>query len=251
MELIPAIDIIEGKCVRLTKGDYDTKKVYGDPLEMARRFENMGLRRLHVVDLDGAKSKHVVNLATLKAITSQTSLIVDFGGGVKTDEDLEKAFEAGAAMVTAGSIAITEPERYLGWLAKYGAERLILGADVRNGRISINGWKEDSDVLLEDFLLRYMQAGTKNVLCTEISRDGTLAGPAIDLYSSIMRRYPLCHLIASGGVGSTEDILALEAAGIPAVVFGKAYYEGHIDLEKLSRGQIVNRKSSNSKLIRC
>ena len=242
MELIPAIDIIEGKCVRLTKGDYDTKKVYGDPLEMARRFENMGLRRLHVVDLDGAKSKHVVNLATLKAITSQTSLIVDFGGGVKTDEDLEKAFEAGAAMVTAGSIAITEPERYLGWLAKYGAERLILGADVRNGRISINGWKEDSDVLLEDFLLRYMQAGTKNVLCTEISRDGTLAGPAIDLYSSIMRRYPLCHLIASGGVGSTEDILALEAAGIPAVVFGKAYYEGHIDLEKLSRGQIANSK---------
>ena len=243
MELIPAIDIIEGKCVRLTKGDYDTKKVYGDPLEMARRFEDMGLRRLHVVDLDGAKSKHVVNLATLKAITSQTSLIVDFGGGVKTDEDLEKAFEAGAAMVTAGSIAITEPERYLGWLAKYGAERLILGADVRNGRISINGWKEDSDVLLEDFLLRYMQAGTKNVLCTEISRDGTLVGPAIDLYSSIMRRYPLCHLIASGGVGSTEDILALEAAGIPAVVFGKAYYEGHIDLEKLSRGQIANSKS--------
>ena len=242
MELIPAIDIIEGKCVRLTKGDYDTKKVYGDPLEMARRFEDMGLRRLHVVDLDGAKSKHVVNLATLKAITSQTSLIVDFGGGVKTDEDLEKAFEAGAAMVTAGSIAITEPERYLGWLAKYGAERLILGADVRNGRISINGWKEDSDVLLEDFLLRYMQAGTKNVLCTEISRDGTLAGPAIDLYSSIMRRYPLCHRIASGGVGSTEDILALEAAGIPAVVFGKAYYEGHIDLEKLSRGQIANSK---------
>ena len=247
MELIPAIDIIEGKCVRLTKGDYDTKKVYGDPLEMARRFEDMGLRRLHVVDLDGAKSKHVVNLATLKAITSQTSLIVDFGGGVKTDEDLEKAFEAGAAMVTAGSIAITEPERYLGWLAKYGAERLILGADVRNGRISINGWKEDSDVLLEDFLLRYMQAGTKNVLCTEISRDGTLAGPAIDLYSSIMRRYPLCHLIASGGVGSTEDILALEAAGIPAVVFGKAYYEGHIDLEKISRGQTANSKSSNSK----
>ena len=247
MELIPAIDIIEGKCVRLTKGDYDTKKVYGDPLEMARRFEDMGLRRLHVVDLDGAKSKHVVNLATLKAITSQTSLIVDFGGGVKADEDLEKAFEAGAAMVTAGSIAITEPERYLGWLAKYGAERLILGADVRNGRISINGWKEDSDVLLEDFLLRYMQAGTKNVLCTEISRDGTLAGPAIDLYSSIMRRYPLCHLIASGGVGSTEDILALEAAGIPAVVFGKAYYEGHIDLEKISRGQTANSKSSNSK----
>ncbi len=228
MELIPAIDIIEGKCVRLTKGDYDTKKVYGDPLEMAQKFEDLGLRRLHVVDLDGAKSKHVVNIAALKAITTHTSLVVDFGGGVKTDEDLEKAYEAGATLVTVGSIAITEPERYLGWLERYGADRLILGADVRNGRVSINGWKEDSDVSLEDFLERYMKAGTKNVLCTEISRDGTLEGPAIELYQSIMKRYPECHLIASGGVGSTEDILALEAAGIPAVVFGKAFYEGKI-----------------------
>ena len=234
IELIPAIDIIEGKCVRLTKGDYDTKKVYGDPLEMAQQFEDLGMRRLHVVDLDGAKSKHVVNLATLKAITSHTSLIVDFGGGVKTDEDLEKAYDAGAALVTAGSIAIMEPDRYLGWLQKYGADRLILGADVRNGRVSINGWKEDSDVKLEDFLLRYMNEGTKNVLCTEISKDGTLAGPAIELYQSIMKRYPECHLIASGGVGSTEDILALEAAGIPAVVFGKAYYEGRIDMNSLT-----------------
>ena len=233
IELIPAIDIIEGKCVRLTKGDYDTKKVYGDPLEMAQQFEDMGMRRLHVVDLDGAKSKHVVNIATLKAITTHTNLVVDFGGGVKTDEDLEKAYEAGATLVTVGSIAITEPERYLGWLYKYGADKLILGADVRNGRVSINGWKEDSDVLLEDFLFRYMKEGTKNVLCTEISRDGTLAGPAIELYQSIMKRYPECHLIASGGVGRTEDILALDAAGIPAVVFGKAYYEGHIEMGKL------------------
>ena len=233
MELIPAIDIIEGKCVRLTKGDYDTKKVYGDPLEMAQQFEDLGMRRLHVVDLDGAKSKHVVNLATLKAITSHTNLIVDFGGGVKTDEDLEKAYEAGATMVTAGSIAITDSDRYLGWLEKYGADRLILGADVRNGRVSINGWKEDSDVKLEDFLLRYMNEGTKNVLCTEISKDGTLAGPAIELYQSIMKRYPDCYLIASGGVGSTEDILALDKAGIPAVVFGKAFYEGRINLHKL------------------
>ena len=230
MELVPAIDIIEGKCVRLTKGDYDTKKVYGDPLEMAQQFEDLGLRRLHVVDLDGAKSKHVVNLDTLKAITTHTNLIVDFGGGVKSDDDLEKAYDAGATMVTVGSIAITDPDRYLGWLEKYGAERLILGADVRNGRVSINGWKEDSDVRLEDFLERYMMAGTKNVLCTEISRDGTLEGPAIELYKSIMARYPECYLIASGGVGSTEDILALEAAGIPAVVFGKAFYEGKISL---------------------
>ncbi len=233
MELIPAIDIIEGKCVRLTKGDYDTKKVYGDPLEMAQQFEDLGFSRLHVVDLDGAKSKHVVNIAALKAITAHTNLVVDFGGGVKTDEDLEKAFDAGASLVTAGSIAITAPERYLGWLQKYGAERLILGADVRNGFISINGWKEDSEMLLQDFLERYMNEGTRNVLCTEISRDGTLEGPAIDLYQSIMKRYPDCHLIASGGVGSTEDILALEAAGIPAVVFGKAFYEGKIDREKL------------------
>jgi len=236
MELVPAIDIIEGKCVRLTKGDYDTKKVYGDPLEMAQRFEDLGLKRLHVVDLDGAKSKHVVNLPVLKAITSHTNLIVDFGGGVKTDEDLEKAYDAGAAMVTVGSIAVTAPDRYLGWLRKYGADRIILGADVRNGRVSINGWKEDSDVKLEDFLLRYMRDGTKNVLCTEISRDGTLAGPAIELYQSIMARYPECHLIASGGVGSTEDILALDAAGIPAVVFGKAYYEGKVDIKRIREG---------------
>lgn len=242
IELIPAIDIIEGKCVRLTKGDYDTKKVYGDPLEMAQQFEDLGMRRLHVVDLDGAKSQHVVNLSALKAITTHTSLIVDFGGGVKSDDDLEKAFDAGAAMVTAGSIAVTDPDRYLGWLAKYGADHLILGADVRNGKVSINGWKEDSDVLLEDFLLRYMLEGTKNVLCTEISRDGTLEGPALELYRSIMRRYPECHLIASGGVGSTEDIVALDQAGIPAVVFGKAFYEGHIEIEKLR--ELDNKKVS-------
>ena len=233
IELIPAIDIIEGKCLRLTKGDYDTKKVYGDPLEMAQQFEDLGMRRLHVVDLDGAKSQHVVNLSALKAITTHTSLIVDFGGGVKSDDDLEKAFDAGAAMVTAGSIAITAPDCYLGWLERYGAEHLILGADVRDGKVSINGWKEDSDIQLEDFLARFMQEGTKNVLCTEISRDGTLEGPALELYKTIMRRYPECHLIASGGVGKTEDIVALEQAGIPAVVFGKAFYEGHVDLKKL------------------
>lgn len=240
MELIPAIDIIDGKCVRLTRGDYDTKKVYGDPLEMARQFERMGLKRLHLVDLDGAKSKHVVNLDVLRAITSHTHLIVDFGGGVKSDADLEQAFEAGAAMVTAGSIAVTDPERYLRWLGQYGADRLILGADVRNGRVSINGWKEDSDAELEDFLARYIEAGTKNVLCTEISRDGTLQGPAIELYQSIMRRFPSCHLIASGGVGSTADILALDHAGIPAVVFGKAFYEGHIELTELGVEEVKN-----------
>lgn len=233
MELIPAIDIIDGKCVRLTKGDYDTKKEYGAPVSMAKEFEALGFKRLHVVDLDGARSKHVVNIATLKKITQETGLIVDFGGGVKTDEDLEKAFEAGASMVTAGSIAITEPETYLRWLDNYGADRLILGADVRNGRVSINGWKEDSDTLLTNYLEQYMSAGTRNVLCTEISRDGMLQGPAIDLYRDIMSAYPDCHLIASGGVSCIEDIVALEQAGIPAVVFGKAIYEGRIDLKEL------------------
>lgn len=230
IELIPAIDIIDGKCVRLTKGDYNTKKVYGDPVEMAVRFEQMGFTRLHVVDLDGAKSRHVVNIDTLKGITSATSLNVDFGGGVKTDKDLEEAFAAGAGMVTAGSIAVTDPDKVMSWIEKFGAEHLVLGADVRNGKISINGWKEDSQEDLIPFLKRYVDAGIRNVLCTEISKDGTLAGPAIELYSEIMRHYPTLHLIASGGVGCDDDIRALDHAGIPAVVFGKAFYEGKITI---------------------
>lgn len=230
IELIPAIDIIEGKCVRLTKGDYDTKKVYGDPVEMAVRFQQLGFCRLHVVDLDGAKSRHVVNIDALRGITSATDLTVDFGGGVKTDEDLEKAFAAGAGMVTAGSIAVTDPDKVLSWIGKFGAGRLILGADVRNGKISINGWKEDSQEDLIPFLKRYVDAGIRNVLCTEISKDGTLEGPAIELYREIMRHYPTLHLIASGGVGCDDDIMALDDAGIPAVVFGKAFYEGKITI---------------------
>ena len=233
IELIPAIDIINGQCVRLTKGDYDQKTVYGNPLDMALEFERIGYKRLHVVDLDGAKSKHIVNDAVLRETTSQTNLVVDFGGGIKTDEDLEKAFAAGASMVTVGSIAVTQPELFMGWLEKYGAERMILGADVRNGKISINGWKEDSSEDLLPFLQKYIDAGVKNVLCTEISKDGTLAGPAIELYREVMEAYPELHLIASGGVSSMEDIKALDQAGIPAVVFGKAIYEGRIDLRQL------------------
>ena len=233
IELIPAIDIIGGQCVRLTKGDYDQKTVYGNPLDMALEFERIGYKRLHVVDLDGAKSKHIVNDAVLSEITSQANLVVDFGGGIKTDEDLEKAFAAGASMVTVGSIAVTQPELFMGWLEKYGAERMILGADVRNGKISINGWKEDSSEDLLPFLQKYIDAGVKNVLCTEISKDGTLAGPAIELYREVMEAYPELHLIASGGVSSMEDIKALDQAGIPAVVFGKAIYEGRIDLRQL------------------
>ena len=237
IELIPAIDIINGQCVRLTKGDYDQKTVYGNPLEMALEFERLGFQRLHVVDLDGAKSKHIVNDAVLKAITTETHLVVDFGGGIKTDEDLEKAFASGAAMVTVGSIAVTEPVRFMGWLRKYGAERMILGADVRNGKISINGWKEDSEEDLLPFLRKYIDAGVQNVLCTEISKDGTLTGPAIDLYKRVMEAYPNLHLIASGGVSSKADIEALDEAGIPAVVFGKAIYEGHIDLRELLKSK--------------
>ena len=234
IELIPAIDIINGQCVRLTKGDYDQKTVYRDsPAEVAKEFEAIGFRRLHVVDLDGAKSKHIVNDAVLTAITTETNLVVDFGGGIKTDEDIEKAFAAGASMVTVGSIAVTQPDLFMGWLDKYGPERMILGADVRHGKISINGWKEDSTEDLLPFLRKYIEAGVRNVLCTEISKDGTLSGPAISLYSEVMNTYPELHLIASGGVSSLNDIKALDAAGIPAVVFGKAIYEGKINLNEL------------------
>lgn len=234
IELIPAIDIINGQCVRLTKGDYKQKKVYhDDPVAVAKDFEALGFRRLHIVDLDGAKSKHIVNDAVLREITSATSLTVDFGGGIKTEEDIEKAFEAGAAMVTIGSVAVTDPDLFIGWLKKYGPEKLILGADVRNGMISINGWKEDSSEPLLPFLRKYIDAGVLNVLCTEISKDGTLQGPAVSLYKAVMANYPQLHLIASGGVSRQEDIEELEREGIPAVVFGKAIYEGRIDLKSL------------------
>ena len=234
IELIPAIDLIDGKCVRLTKGDYNQKKIYNEnPVEIAKGFEEMGFKRLHVVDLDGARSKHIVNVDVLKAITTETNLIVDFGGGIKSEGDIEKAFANGASMVTIGSIAVTQPELFLKWLDQYGAGKLILGADVKNGMISINGWKEDSAEQLLPFLKKYIDHGVKNVLCTEISKDGTLQGPALQLYQEIMVAYPQLHLIASGGVSSNEDIIALDQAGIPAVVFGKAFYEGKINIPEL------------------
>jgi len=229
IELIPAIDLIDGKCVRLTKGDYSQKRIYNEsPSAVAKEFERMGFHRLHVVDLDGAKAKHIVNEQALREITSATSLTVDFGGGIKSEEDIERAFSAGAKMVTIGSVAVKEPDLFMGWLKRYGADKIILGADVRNGRISINGWKEDSDEALISFLKRYVDCGVRQVLCTEISKDGTLQGPAIELYQEIMRHYPTLHLIASGGVSSNEDLERLDAAGIPAVVFGKAFYEGRL-----------------------
>jgi phosphoribosylformimino-5-aminoimidazole carboxamide ribotide isomerase len=232
---IPAIDLIEGKCVRLTQGDYATSHVYAeDPVDMARRFEDMGFTRLHLVDLDGAKSRHVVNDHVLKAITRATKLIVDFGGGVKTDDDMSRVLDAGAEMVTCGSIAVTQPDTVLGWMERYGAEHLILGADVKDGKISINGWLEDSAYELMPFLQRYLDAGMMHVLCTDISRDGMLQGPATVLYGNIMKAFPHCRLIASGGVSCIEDILQLDKAGLPAVVFGKAIYEGKIDMKELA-----------------
>lgn len=237
IEMIPAIDLIDGKCVRLTKGDYNRKKVYDDnPVEVAKKFEAMGFRRLHVVDLDGAKSRHMVNDVVLRDITSGTGLVVDFGGGIKSEEDVEKAFDAGASMVTVGSVAVTHPELFIAWMGKYGSDRMILGADVRDGKVSINGWEEDTAERLLPFLKKYTDNGIKNVLCTEISRDGTLAGPATELYKTIMEVYPGLHLIASGGISSMEDIRTLDSNGIPAVVFGKAFYEGRIDFSHIGTG---------------
>lgn len=236
IEIIPAIDIIDGCAVRLSQGDYASQKSYSShPEELARRFEDLGFRRLHLVDLDGARSRHVVNLHVLEAIASMTSLTVDFGGGVKSNADVESAFNAGAAMVTVGSLAVTSPDRFAQWLQTYGPERLILGADARDGKVSINGWKEDSPQELLPFLQSYWEMGVTQVLCTDISRDGMLSGPAVGLYQSLLEANPACRLIASGGVGSIDDLWALNEAGVPAVVVGKAIYEGRIDLTAVSK----------------
>lgn len=234
IELIPAIDIIDGKCVRLSQGDYNSKKVYGEnPAELAKEFEAHGIKRLHVVDLDGAASHHIVNYRVLEQITSETSLVVDFGGGVKSDDDLRIAFECGARMVTGGSIAVKNPELFCSWLQKYGNERIILGADVKNRMIAVGGWKESSNHDLFPFLDDYISKGINKVICTDIDCDGMLQGPSITLYKEILQQHPDLYLIASGGVSSMDDIRALQAANIPAVIFGKALYEGRITLKEL------------------
>ena len=234
IELIPAIDIIDGKCVRLSQGDYNSKKVYNEnPVEVAKELEAHGIRRLHVVDLDGAASHHVVNYRTLEQIASRTSLVIDFGGGVKSDEDLVIAFESGAQMVTGGSIAVKNPERFCHWLQTYGSEKIILGADVKDHKIAVNGWKDESACELFPFLEDYIGKGIRKVICTDINCDGMLQGPSISLYKEMLETYPDLYLIASGGVGSTEDIRQLEATGIPAVIFGKALYEGRITFKEL------------------
>lgn len=235
MELIPAIDLIDAKCVRLSQGDYAQTKVYNEnPLEVAKAFEDVGIRRLHLVDLDGAKAQHIVNYRVLENIATHTSLEIDFGGGLKSDEDLRIAFECGAKMVTGGSIAVKSPELFEKWLQKYGGERIILGSDVKDEKIAINGWQDKTDIDIWSFLADYQAKGVRKTICTDIAFDGMLAGPSIALYRKMIERFPDLYLIASGGVSGMDDIHCLQEAGLPAVIFGKAIYEGRISLQELS-----------------
>ena len=238
MILVPAIDIINGQCVRLTKGDYDTKKVYNEsPVEVAKAFEGAGLTHVHVVDLDGARAKHIVNANVLEQIATQTSLQVDFGGGIKSETDLQTAFDSGASQVTLGSIAVSEPELVGEWLEKFGAEQLILGADAKNRRIATHGWEQDSGLDVIDFVKDYAQKGFEYVLCTDVAKDGMLAGPSLELYYEILEQLPELSLIASGGVTTMDDIYQCAELGCTAAIIGKAIYENKLSLKELERYQ--------------
>lgn len=239
IELVPAIDIIDGKLVRLTKGDYEQKTEYSqDPLEVAKKFESIGIRRLHVVDLDGAKGGHIVNYKTLERIANGTSLTVDFGGGIKSDEDIHIAFESGARMITGGSIAIKYPQMFLAWLEKYGTERIILGCDIKDGHVAVQGWLESSDARWQTFLQSYVSRGVTQVISTDISKDGMLSGPNVELYKDMLEEFPGLYVTASGGVSCMADVQQLEQAGVPAVIMGKAIYEGRITFSELEKHQI-------------
>jgi phosphoribosylformimino-5-aminoimidazole carboxamide ribotide isomerase len=234
MDIIPAIDLIDGKCVRLSQGDYDRKTVYNEnPLEVAKMFEDHGIKRLHLVDLDGAKAHHIVNHRVLETIATQTGLIIDFGGGLKTGNDLRIAFECGAQMITGGSIAVKSPEVFESWISTFGAEKIILGADVKEEKIAVTGWTEDTDLQLLPFLESYVGKGICKVICTDISKDGMLQGPSVELYKKVLKVFPEMYLVASGGVSSLKDLEMLAEAGLPAVIFGKAIYEGRIKLTAL------------------
>lgn len=234
IELVPAIDMIEGKCVRLTQGDYDTQKIYNEsPLEVAKQFQEAGVTRLHMVDLDGAKAGHIVNYRMLEKVASHTDLSIDFGGGLKSDDDLHIAFDCGAQMVTGGSIAVKNPDLFLSWITRYGSERIILGADAKEKKIAISGWKEGTAIDLIPFIKDYQSKGISKVICTDIARDGMLQGPAVKLYQEMQQEMPGLYVIASGGVSSMGDIERLEEANIPAVIFGKAIYEGQISLKEI------------------
>ena len=234
IELVPAIDMIEGKCVRMTQGDYDTQKIYNEsPLEVAKQFQDAGVTRLHMVDLDGAKAGHIVNYRMLEKVASHTDLSIDFGGGLKSDDDLHIAFDCGAQMVTGGSIAVKNPDLFLSWITRYGSERIILGADAKEKKIAISGWKEGTAIDLIPFIKDYQSKGISKVICTDIARDGMLQGPAVKLYQEMQQEMPELYVIASGGVSSMGDIERLEEANIPAVIFGKAIYEGRISLKEI------------------
>lgn len=240
IEIIPAIDLIDGKCVRLSQGDYDQKIVYNEnPLEVAKMFADAGIRRLHLVDLDGAKAQHIVNHRVLEKITGSTGLIVDFGGGLKSDEDLRIAFECGASMVTGGSIAVKNPDIFSSWIIKYTGEKIILGADVKDEKIAVGGWIETTGLDLLPFIKKYTEQGINKVICTDISKDGMLQGTALELYKKMLTAQPGLYLIASGGVSCMKDVELLHEAGIPAVIIGKAIYEGRIKLKELT-GLIIN-----------
>lgn len=236
IKIIPAIDIIDGKCVRLSQGNYEQKIIYNeDPLEVAKLFEDAGIQQLHLVDLDGAKAHHIVNYKVLERIAFKTKLVIDFGGGLKSDKDLEIAFEAGAAMITGGSVAVKSPETMISWIQSFGSNRIILGADAVNQRIAVAGWKEDSGLDIFTFISQWEKRGIDKVISTDIHRDGMLQGPAIQLYKEILQQNPDIYLIASGGVRSAQDVLDLEKIGVPAVIVGKAIYEGRISLEDIRK----------------
>ena len=236
IEIIPAIDLIDGKCVRLSQGDYAQKTVYNEnPLEVAKMFADAGIRRLHLVDLDGAKAHHIVNHKVLESITSGTDLVVDFGGGLKSDDDLRIAFECGASMVTGGSIAVKNPDVFSSWITKFGGEKIILGADVKDEKIAVGGWLETTELELLPFIKNYLYQGISKVICTDISKDGMLQGPALELYKKMLEAEPTMYLIASGGVSSVRDIELLHEASVPAVITGKAIYEGKIKLKELTQ----------------
>ena len=234
IQIIPAISINEGKVVKWVQGDAGKEHIYaGSPLDVAKRFEDAGMEVLHLVDLDGAKAKHIVNYKTLERIAGSTSLVIDFGGGLKSGEDIELAFNSGASMVTGGSIAVNDPETFLEWLEKYGNDRIILGADHRKGRISTTGWTETSEKKLMDFISDYVEKGVKKVICTDIARDGMLQGPSTNIYRKIVEKFKDLYLIASGGVGVKEHLMDLENAGVQSVIIGKAIYEGRITPDEI------------------
>lgn len=235
MRIIPAIDIIEGKCVRLSKGDYSTKKIYNeDPLEVAKSFEDAGLEYLHLVDLDGAKAKHIVNWKVLEKLATRTSLKIDFGGGVKSDQDLMIAFESGANQITGGSIAVKEPVLFTSWITAYGTTKIILGADAMDGKIAVSGWQEGTDQEIEAFISEYVDKGISYVISTDIAKDGMLEGPSFELYNAILKELPNLKLIASGGVSTMDDLIKLKEDGLEGAIVGKAIYENKITLKELS-----------------